>query len=290
MTAAGPNVCPMPILIRPVETIEDSRLIESLIAQIWSEDPRIIVPDHFIITIARNGGVALLAFDDDRPVGFCLGFLGLTEDGRLKHCSHMNGVLPAYQSGGLGYRLKLAQRRAVLAQRIDHVTWTYDPLETRNANLNLHKLGAVCRTYRREVYGQMRDALNQGLPSDRFQVDWWIASDWVRQRVEGGPAPDRPTLREWQARGAPLLNPARENRQGLPEPASAAGPPDSKTCLLEVPANFQAIKAGDLALALAWRMHTRALFEQAFALGYTAVDLLYEQGRCYYLLEKDWEA
>lgn len=85
----------------------------------------------------------------------------------------MAAVLPAYQGLGIGERLKWAQRDAVLAQGIDLITWTYDPLESANAYLNLRKLGAVCNTYLRNVYGNLTDTLNNGLATDRFQVDWW---------------------------------------------------------------------------------------------------------------------
>ncbi len=83
--------------------------------------------------------------------------------------------------------------RHVLAQGIDLITWTFDPLETRNATLNFHKLGAVCNTYFPNLYGDMRDGLNAGLPSDRFQVDWWIASERVAQRLAGEPPSTPPS-------------------------------------------------------------------------------------------------
>jgi predicted GNAT superfamily acetyltransferase len=279
----------MAIVIRPLKTIEDCGLIVRLVPAIWGEDPSAIVPDHLIITIAKNGGVALLAFDGHEPVGFCLGFAGLTEQLRLKHCSHMTGVLPAYQNRGLGYRLKLAQRERVLAQDIRHITWTFDPLETRNASLNLHKLGAVCRTYLRQVYGQMRDDLNQGLASDRFQVDWWLASHWVRRRIGETDGPPAPALKHWLDRGTPVLNEATLNQQGYLTPSGVPASPRTAYCLLEVPPNFQAIKASDMALAQAWRLQARAMFEEAFRAGYTAIDLLFETGRSCYLLQADWQ-
>ena len=85
---------------------------------------------------------------------------------------------------GIGLQLKTAQREAVLAQGIELITWTYDPLESRNAYLNIQKLGAICKLYRRNEYGDMLDELNQGMPSDRFEVEWWINSRRVSQRVD----------------------------------------------------------------------------------------------------------
>ena len=58
--------------------------------------------------------------------------------------------------------------------------------------------------------------------------------------------------------------------------------------LIQIPARFQALKATEMELARAWRAHTRDLFESAFAAGYTVVDLIFEVGQSYYLLQKDW--
>ena len=277
----------MSIVIRPVKTIAESRMVEDLSMRVWGAGPESVVPDHVIITIAKNGGVVLLALDGEQPVGFCLGFVGFTKELRIKHCSHQVGVLSAYQNSGLGYQLKVVQRQMVLGQGIDHVTWTFDPLGSRNANLNLHKLGAVCRTYLPNLYGQIRDSLNKGLPTDRFQVDWWVKSEWVGSRVDS--TPSLPTLSEWEARGVPLLNAPTRNREGYLVPAMNLPSLEKQYYLVELPSNIEAIKSADLSLAYAWRMHTRAVFEKAFAQGYSAIDLLYERGRSCYLLEKDWE-
>ena len=208
---------------------------------------------------------------------------------------------PAYQNQNVGYRLKLAQREHMLAQGIDLITWTFDPLESRNARLNFHKLGATCNTYLRELYGRMRDELNVGLASDRFQVDWHIASDHVAGRLRGdradpstglrtGPSTTDassalstgPSLSALLAEGVPLLN--RPLPGDLPRPPETVLPIEGNRLLVQIPARFQAIKSADLGLARAWREHTRALFEAAFAAGYTVVDLLFEEGRSCYLL------
>lgn len=164
------------IVIRPLVTHGEIHAVEQLQRDAWGEPDIDVVPLHMLLTPPRHGGLLLGAFDGDRLVGFVFGFLGLTADGRLKHCSHMAGVHPDYRDQGVGYALKLAQREHVLAQGLDLVTWTFDPLETRNAQLNFHKLGAICNTYIRNLYGAMRAAINAGPPSDRFEVEWWIRS------------------------------------------------------------------------------------------------------------------
>ncbi len=169
-------------------------------------------------------------------------------------------------------------------QGLDLITWTFDPLESRNAYLNFRKLGATCQTYLRDLYGSMRDALNIALPSDRFQVDWHIASTHVADRLSG--KRNHLSLSSLQAGGVPLLNHALPGDP--PRPAEVSLPIQGPRLLIQIPAYFQAIKRVDMGLARAWRLQTRALFEAAFAEGYVATDLLFENGQSCYLLEKDW--
>ena len=279
----------MSITIRAVKTIEESRMVVDLALRVWGGKPLDVMPDHMLITVAKNGGVVLLACDGDEPVGFVFGFLGFTDQLLLKHCSHEAAVLPKYQNRGLGYQLKAAQRQMLLKQGLDHATWTFDPLETRNANLNLHKLGGVSSTYLRNVYGEMDDGLNAGLPTDRFLVDWWVASEWVRSRIDEKVF--LPSLSEWLEQGIKVLNAPTRNRDGhlVPIiPRSSGDAFEDRYYLLEFPTNIQAIKQTDLGLAYAWRMHSQAIFELAFARGYHAVDLLYQNGRSCYLLERNF--
>jgi predicted GNAT superfamily acetyltransferase len=270
----------MPITIHPLTTHDEILAVEQLQRDAWGVPDVDVVPLHMLITPPRHGGLLLGAFDGERLAGFVFGFLGLTADGRLKHCSHMAGVHPDYRSQGVGYALKLAQREHVLAQGLDLITWTFDPLETRNATLNFHKLGAICNTYIRNLYGTMRAAINAGPPSDRFEVAWWIRSQRVAQRLQASSTPPTsPTSAGTSALpfGVPI-------RCGIPEAIPV--PPDAAQVLLEVPANFQAIKHNDMPLAIQWRLRTRQLFEEAFSQGYTVTDLLRHDDRCHYLLER----
>jgi predicted GNAT superfamily acetyltransferase len=276
--------------IRPIQTHGEYRAVEQLQHEIWGLEKVEIVPDHLLLTVQKNGGLVLGAFDtsiEDKSeplVGFVFGFAGLSPSGRVKHCSHMAGVKPAYQNQNLGYQLKLAQRQHVLSQGIDLITWTFDPLESRNAALNFRKLGATCQTYLRDLYGNMRDALNLALPSDRFQIDWHIASAHVADRLNGSQVVS--SLSALVTEGVPLLNQPLPNDRPHPEKISL--PTHGERLLIQIPAHFQALKSADMELAHAWRLHTRALFEAAFAKGYVATDLLFENGQSFYLLEKDW--
>ena len=283
----------MNITIQPVTTIEECQLVNEIEMAAW--DGTTCVPDHILITIAHQKGVVLLAYDDDLPVGFCISFVGFVGQDvtatnlRLKHHSHMAGVIPTHQGRGIGAMLKWAQREHVLRQQIGLMTWTFDPLETRNARLNIHKLGTVCCTYKRNVYGMMNDGINAGILSDRFQVDWWLDSGHVKQHRSGEYAHRSRAARE--AEGVPLLNSA-EIRHTHPIPISADTSliDTHDKLLIAVPSDFQAVKRASLATGIKWRMHTRDLFEAAFANQFTVTDLIYEPQLSYYLLEKNWQS
>ena len=271
----------MPIFIRPIAKRDEYHAVEDLQREIWGCEEIEILPHDLLMIVHKNGGVLFGAFTEEagqerligreRLVGFVFGFLGFQPDGRLKHCSHVAGVTADYRDQNVGYLLKLAQRERVLAQGIDLITWTFDPLESRNARFNFHKLGAVCRTYERNLYGEMRDALNAGLPSDRFQVDWHIASERVDKCLRHVIPEMKPS--ELIAAEIPVIDPLKVERTISDD-----------HLLVEIPARFQEIKAADRELARQWRMGTRAVFEEAFKSGYTVVDLLFENGRSFYLL------
>ncbi len=241
-------------------------------------------------------------------VGFAFGFPGLypTPDGpRLKHCSHMLAVRPDFRDQGLGFALKRAQWQMVRHQGVDLITWTYDPIQSRNAMLNIARLGAVCNTYKRNEYGEMRDELNAGVPSDRFQVDWWLNTQRVKRRLSRRRRLDL-DLAHFLAADAQIINPSQEGVFTWARPAQGILPdvivkphPDAPAeeasqaeeadniLLLEIPADFQALKEADQALAIDWRMHTRQLFEDLFRRGYLVTDFVYLPGthpRSFYVL------
>lgn len=305
------------ISLRILESVAELTAVENIQRQIWPGSETDIVPGHLLLTAVHNGGLLIAAFLSESPesapgaqmsgldpqagsmIGFVFGFPGLyfTPDGpRLKHCSHMMGVLPSFRDQGVGFRLKRAQWQMVRHQGLDRITWTFDPLLSRNAFLNIARLGGVCNTYLREVYGEMRDGLNIGLPSDRFQVDWWVSTQRVLRRLSKHPrrALD---LAHFLSAGIPIINPTSMSTDGLPRPAeetqifasqNVSYPfEDRRLLLAEIPADFQALKLADHSLALDWRLHTRRLFEELFQRGYIVTDFVYLSGsypRSFYVL------
>jgi len=148
----------------------------------------------------------------------------------------------------------------------DRITWTYDPLYLANGVLNIHRLGAYCNTYFCNVYGDMQDALNRGVPSDRCQVDWMLHSARVVQAATA-----RPPKIDWLAQPLHVLPtaPAADDfRQPVDQPIDLDGMP----LAMPIPHDIGAIRRADSALSLAWRLYTRQVLQQAFGSQYSMVD------------------
>ena len=271
-------------VIRDLVTPEDAALAVDLQREVWGGDE---VAAHVLLTAAHNGGLLAGAFVDNRLAGFVWGFLGFDErvhPSRLKHCSHQLGVHPAYRNGGIGFALKRFQWARVRAQGIDLITWTYDPLLALNAYLNIGRLGAVCNTYFRDLYGHLNDDLNAGLPTDRFQVDLWVNASRVCAAMIGEPAPP-PGEETWR-----WLNKPQGVKLPLPF-ISGDSPPEPvavpSLLALAIPPDFYALKAANPALAASWRTTTRATFESLFAAGYTVTHFVRQPNCSVYLLSHD---
>ena len=63
--------------------------------------------------------------------------------------------------------------------------WTFDPLEIKNAHLNIARLGAIVRRYKRNFYGPSSSPLQGGLPTDRVYAEWWLRSKRVCSVLAG---------------------------------------------------------------------------------------------------------
>jgi len=256
---------------------------------VWPGAALETMPVHVLITHQRYGGLLLAARDGaGKMIGALLGFPGLKE-GKTIHCSHLLGVLADWRGRDVGFHMKRRQREFVMAQNLDLVVWTFDPLETRNARLNIARLGGIVREYSRNLYGVGQDGLNQGLETDRFTISWHIRHPSVIDRLSGrAPAPDPAAL---LAGGVPLLTETAPRGGASPYPSLeevklVAGAP---LALIETPANFQALKSADPEAARAWREGLRAIFPPLFAQGYAVINALRVPddtlgARCYYLV------
>lgn len=250
--------CPVAFDIRVLKSNEDMRKMQALEESIWEGEGAI--PVHQTITAVRNGGLAIGAFSQDELVGFSYSFPGYL-NGKVYLCSHNMGIHPDHRDKGIGASLKTRQKEEAAHLGYDLLTWTYDPLETRNGYLNLSKLHAICSTYIENCYGEFEDGLNKGLPTDRFKVEWWIHSPHVTEGMTVSVQEGAYYVPWEQNNNLPVLTEASSSLQ------------EAKQVIVPVPADFQQLKQADMGLAVDWRMKTRILFQQLFEAGYAAVSL-----------------
>jgi predicted GNAT superfamily acetyltransferase len=252
------------LAVRAIADADTLRRCVELQAQIWGMDDRDVVPDHQLIAAVSAGGLVLGGFAPDGTlVGFSYAFPGWRR-GKALWYSHMTGVLPQHRNAGLGYRLKSAQREAALAAGIDLVVWTYDPLQAGNACFNLGRLGAIASRYHVDLYGVMGDAINRGLSSDRFEVDWFLQSSRVVARLASASRSPIDQGAAW------ALARAEQGCPPLPEHARL-GLSDARI-LAEIPSDLNHLKAAYPAAATSWREATRMVFQHYLARGYAATD------------------
>jgi predicted GNAT superfamily acetyltransferase len=259
------------VRIREVVDALDLAVAVRLQREIWGFGDTDVVPVHVMLTAAHNGGLVLLASQGNDDVGMLFGFAGLTSDGQTKHCSHMTGVVAAARGTGVGKALKWAQRRRLLDRGVELVTWTFDPLEARNARFNLVTLGAWSEEYLENVYGELDDDLNRGLPSDRLLVRWELSSKRVAARagsdVAAGSSVHAPTHVERSPTRQPLILAHSTAAGRRPMQLDTATEP---IVAIEIPYDVQTLKVRDLPLAHAWRAAVREAFTEAFRSGYRA--------------------
>jgi predicted GNAT superfamily acetyltransferase len=225
---------------------EFARCVELQLA-VWKYDEADLIPKRVFLVAQKIGGQVFGAFDDsvteekDRIIAFAMGLPGY-RNGRSYLHSHMLAVLPEYRNYGVGRRLKLAQRDDALARGIELMEWTFDPLEIKNAHLNIARLGAICRRYARNFYGSSSSPLQGGLPTDRLYAEWWLRSERVER----------------------ILHP-----QGAATPTDASGESAAPSARVVVPRDIREWKEDPVRRdeALALQTRNREALEQAFAEG-----------------------
>jgi len=175
----------MPVELRRCHRIEDFRACVALQKEVWNFTDAELVPLRMFVVADKVGGQVMGAFEGDVMVGFALSVPG-TRSGHIYLHSHMLAVRKDHRNGGLGRQLKLMQREDALARGIELIEWTFDPLEIKNAYLNIEKLGAVARRYNINQYGITSSPLQGGLPSDRLIAEWWLKSKRVERLLAEG--------------------------------------------------------------------------------------------------------
>jgi predicted GNAT superfamily acetyltransferase len=250
-----------------IETLEDPNdqaIAVRIFDQVWPPGSGAThVKSNLLRAMIHSGGYVAAAFDEETPVGGALALVGRHPDGsgppesasswHTHLHSHMAGVLDGYRNRSIGTAIKLHQRAWALAQGIDTIVWSFDPLVRRNARLNVQKLGAGVHGYVPNFYGDMDDAINAGDPSDRVFA-WWVLDSPSAVAAANGPL---------AAVDPSLLDAAR---------------------VIEIPEDVVALRAEDPSAALEWRLSVRAQFLESFEAGLSVVGLTDEGS---YILAKE---
>ena len=187
------------IEIRPCAGFDELEACVQLQIETWGYDETDVIPRKTFLVAQTIGGQVIGAFDTqiagggaNALVGFLFALPGVKSEHGVTQGylhSHMLAVRGSYRNRGLGRQIKLAQRREALSRGIRLIEWTFDPLEIKNAFLNICRLGAIVQTYRPDFYGVSSSRLQGGLPTDRLLAEWRLDSPRVQSVVAGQPAP-----------------------------------------------------------------------------------------------------
>jgi predicted GNAT superfamily acetyltransferase len=184
----------VPVVLRPCQGSDEMDACVQVQIDTWGYNDGDVIPRRMFIVAQRIGGQVMGAFDPEgKMVGFAMAIPGVKapkEEGGdpspYLH-SHMLAVSPRLRNGGIGRHLKLYQRREALSREVRLMEWTFDPLEIKNAFLNIHRLGVIVRSYTPDFYGVSSSRLQAGLPTDRLHAEWWMDSERVQAILNGSP-------------------------------------------------------------------------------------------------------
>jgi predicted GNAT superfamily acetyltransferase len=176
------------ISLRKCGSLEELHACVALQKEVWGFADIELVPLRIFVVAQKIGGQVIGAFEGNELVGFAFALPGVRGHHSYLY-SHMLAVRDKYRNAGLGRRLKLFQREDALDRGFDLMEWTFDPLEIKNAYLNLEKLGAIARRYNLNQYGITSSPLQGGLPTDRLVAEWWLKSTRVEVLLKTGSKP-----------------------------------------------------------------------------------------------------
>lgn len=272
------------LTIRELNSVEDLRKAIQLEQEVWQLQAADVTPLTTAIASRAAGAFWLGAFDGQNLVGIAYAFPSL-HDGYVGFHSHLLAVKGSHQNRGIGYRLKLIQRERALSLGVGEITWTFDPLRSRNAHLNFTRLGVVSRKYIPDFYGPQTSSPLHVNGTDRLWVTWELGSRRVEERLRGGDtrAETLDTLRHLE----PLV---RFNGDGVPAIGDAAVAISRRRVAIEVPGDIDRMEQEDLPLAREWRLATRKTFSAALNANFVVKEFCRSirgnQGPGAYILEK----
>jgi predicted GNAT superfamily acetyltransferase len=282
------------ITIRDLKGIDDLIQLKAVEKEVWRMSDDDTIPLTLAIACKAAGNIFVGAFearnkdkekDKEKLVGFAFGFLG-REHGQTTLHSHMLAVLDAYRHLDLGSRLKHAQRERAMSMGIHEMTWTYDPLQSRNAHFNFSKLGVVSDTYKVDFYGPETSSILHRNGTDRLWVRWILNSRRVRDRLAGKNINARAETLDALRLLAPLV---RFDPSGKPARADLAESLARQRVSIEIPGDILEVERADMGLAREWRDATRWAFREALKAGFVVVEFCRsirgQQGPGAYLLQ-----
>lgn len=267
--------------IRPLTTMTEYHDCVALQEDTWGPNFSEQVSPGILELSQILGGVSAGAYDTaGHLVGFVFGMTG-PRDGEVVHWSDMLAVRPEARDTGLGRRLKEYQRDDVLERGIEKMYWTFDPLQSRNAHLNLSRLGAVVREYAIDVYGRSDSPLHQGIGTDRFIALWLLSSSRVRERLSA----DGPGVSRHDIDGVSVALGA-DQRGAHPRPARPDLTLGNDEIRVAIPSDVETLKNDDMQLALEWRSATRTVFTHYLASGYEVRGFARGSSVSFYIVER----
>jgi len=286
------------IVIRDLNSIDELSQLKEVEKEVWGMAESDTLPLTLAIASKAVGNIFVGAFDNDKDkekdrsknnseklVGFAFGFLG-REHGQTTLHSHMLAVLDAYRHLDIGSRLKRAQRERALAIGVKEMTWTYDPLQSRNAHFNFAKLGVVSDTYKVDFYGPETSSILHRNGTDRLWVRWLLNSRRVRDRLAG--KNHRVETLDALKMLAPLVH--FDPTNGKPARANLAESLGRQRVSIEIPGDILEVERGDMALAREWRETTRWAFRESVKAGFVVTEFCRsirgQQGPGAYLLQR----
>jgi predicted GNAT superfamily acetyltransferase len=278
-----PHAAPQ-IVIRDLSNFEDLSQLKAVEKEVWGMGDEDTMPLTLAVALRAAGNIFVGAFEREKLVGFAFGFLG-REHGQTTIHSHMLAVLDRYRHLDLGSRLKQAQRERALAQGVQEMTWTFDPLQSRNAHFNIAKLGVVSESYKVNFYGPQTSSILHRNGTDRLWVRWMLNSRRVRERLAGKST--RAETLDALRLLAPLV---RFNGNGRPERADLKESLARERVSIEIPGEILEVEHSDMVLAREWREATRWAFREAMRAGFFVAEFCRsirgQQGPGAYLLQR----
>jgi predicted GNAT superfamily acetyltransferase len=294
------------ITIRELDSVADLRQVQTLEKEVWNLADIDVLALTSAVASMEAGAIWLGAFDDNKLMGFAFAFPGI-DNATVTFHSHQLAVRPECRDLDVGQKLKLAQRQRVLAvrlgethagghtsiqNRISEITWTFDPLQSKNAHLNFFKLGVLSDSYKIDLYGPETSSALHRNGTDRLWVRWPITSRRVAERLgEKPPAGKKTDLRTETLDALSTVQPLiLFSGDGRPVRSDLEAALRRQRLAIEIPSEINSIERKDPELAREWRMATRWAFTESLRAGFQVAEfsrtIRGQQGPGAYLLEK----